>query len=133
MCKLFLTHERSVDLDIEKDLEKVKSSLHELAGAVKESPQYQKYLQCEQALENDGGARQLLEEFNRYQSSLGLDRETAEKARRLEGVIHENRVIRDYIQARKEMAELCQEAESVINEILQFDFGGACVPRGGCC
>ena len=120
-------------MSIEKDLEKVMSSLHELAEAVKKSPPYQNYLRCEQALENDSGARQLLEEYNRYQSSPGLDRETAEKARRLEDVIHENRVIQDYIQARKELAALCQEAESMINDILQFDFGGACAPQGGCC
>ncbi len=120
-------------MGIEKDLEHVKYAIQELVEELMASSQYQDYIRCERILEADQGARQLLEQFNRYQSNPVMDRQSIERAQRIEGVIRENQAIQNYIAARKELTGICQEAESVINQILQFDFGSACAPRSNCC
>lgn len=120
-------------MGIQEDMNRINEPLYQLTEALKQSPQYQEFIRCERALEDDAGARQLLDQFSSLHASSDLDRQKAERAQKLREVIQENQVIQDYIAARKQLAELCQQVESTINQTLQFDFGDACAPRGGCC
>ncbi|GEM_PF-4363647 len=119
-------------MGIQEDMNRINEPLYQLTEALKQSPQYQEFARCERALEDDVGARQLLDQLSSFHSSPDLDREKAERAQRLREVIQENQTIQDYIAARKQLSELCQQVESTINQTLQFNFGEACVPRDCC-
>ena len=120
-------------MSLEEDLVRGRNAAKVLAEEIKRSPQYPEYVEAEEAYSLDEAAQKLMEELMQQRSRAAYDPKASGKAAILEQKARETPVVHRLFLAEEKMAIYCQDIAAEVNKKMQFDFGAACAPRGGCC
>jgi cell fate (sporulation/competence/biofilm development) regulator YlbF (YheA/YmcA/DUF963 family) len=118
-----------------------RSRVEELAGelgeAIAETPEYQRFDETKQAVEDDDEAQEKVQEFEQLRQEFMLARQTGEatqediqKVREAQQELHDLPVMDEYLQAQKELEEKLEAVNKAISEPLAVDFGDQ---ASGCC
>ncbi len=120
-------------MSTKKDLDRGRNAAKILAEEIMKSSQYLEYVEAEEAYSLDQAAQKLTAELAQQRAKAAYDPDAAEKVRILENKVKGNPIVNRLFLAEEEVARLCQDIAGEVNKKMQFDFGAACAPSGGCC
>ncbi|PSP54772.1 regulator [Halobacteriales archaeon QS_1_67_19] len=132
----------SIDTDADADAEAAERSHVEQLGAelgeaIAETPEYQRFEETKEAVENDEEAQERVEEFEQLRQEFMLARQTGEatkediqKVRQAQQELHELPVMDEYLQAQEELEAKLEAVNDAISAQLAVDFGDQ---ASGCC
>ena len=108
------------------------------AAVLAQTPECQALEESDDRLRGDTAAKEALDAFQAKQQELGWQSRlglvsSAEQAelRRLQQAMLAQPAIRAYVDAQERLVLLCQEAASLISEVIGLKFSASCGP--GCC
>lgn len=99
--------------------------------AVLESDEYRNLLQCDEALNNDKEAQDLLRDFRLKQLELrkGFDREVLGELNEMEERLKKNETLSNLESSQRAIADLFKSSNDLISEKIGMSFAQV---RGGC-
>ena len=117
------------------------SHVEELAGqlgeAIAQTPEYQRFEETKEAVEDDDEAQEKVQEFERLRQEFMLARQTGEatqedvrKVQEAQQELHALPVMDEYLQAQEKLEEKMETINETISEPLAVDFGDQ---SSGCC
>ena len=117
------------------------SGVEELAGelgeAIARTPEYRRFEETKQAVEDDDEAQEKVQEFEQLRQEFMLARQTGEatqedvqKVREAQQELHSMPVMDEYLQAQEDLEEKMETVNKAISEPLAVDFGDQ---ASGCC
>ncbi|WP_128478234.1 YlbF family regulator [Halorussus pelagicus] len=131
-----------MSIETEADSETTElSGVEELAGelgeAIAQTPEYRRFEETKQAVEDDDEAQEKVQEFEQLRQEFMLARQTGEatqedvqKVREAQQELHSMPVMDEYLQAQEDLEEKMQTINETISEPLAVDFGDQ---ASGCC
>ncbi|SDM81854.1 Cell fate regulator YlbF, YheA/YmcA/DUF963 family (controls sporulation, competence, biofilm development) [Halogranum gelatinilyticum] len=109
----------------------------ELGNAIAESPEYERFEEARQAVEDDDEAQEKIEEFEQLRQEFMMARQTGQasqdsmrEVQRAQEQLHRLPVMSEYLEAKSELEGRLEAINMAISEPLSVDFGGE---AGGCC
>ncbi|SEO86783.1 Cell fate regulator YlbF, YheA/YmcA/DUF963 family (controls sporulation, competence, biofilm development) [Halogranum amylolyticum] len=109
----------------------------ELGNAIAESPEYERFEEARQAVEDDDEAQAQIQEFEQLRQEFMMARQTGQasqedvkEVQRAQEQLHRLPVMADYLEAQSELQDRLEAVNEAISEPLAVDFGGE---AGGCC
>lgn len=109
----------------------------ELGNAIAESPEYERFEEARQAVEDDDEAQDLIEEFEQLRQEFMVARQTGQasqeslkEVQHAQEKLHRLPVMSEYLEAKSELEGRLEAINEAISEPLAVDFGGE---AGGCC
>ena len=117
------------------------SHVEELAGqlgeAIAQTPEYQRFEETKEAVEDDDEAQEKVQEFEQIRQEFMLARQTGEatqedvqKVQEAQQELHALPVMDEYLQAQEKLEEKMEIINETISEPLAVDFGDQ---SSGCC
>jgi len=117
------------------------SHVEELAGqlgeAIAQTPEYQRFEETKEAVEDDDEAQEKVQEFEQLRQEFMLARQTGEatqedvqKVQEAQQELHALPVMDEYLQAQEKLEEKMEIINETISEPLAVDFGDQ---SSGCC
>jgi cell fate (sporulation/competence/biofilm development) regulator YlbF (YheA/YmcA/DUF963 family) len=117
------------------------SHVEELAGqlgeAIAQTPEYQRFEETKEAVEDDDEAQEKVQEFEQLRQEFMLARQTGEatqedvqKVQEAQQELHALPVMDEYLQAQEKLEEKMETINETISEPLAVDFGDQ---SSGCC
>lgn len=106
--------------------------VNSLGNAILESPEYRNLIQCDEELEKDQEAMDLLHRFRLKQQELqmkGFDRGILDELDKLEMQLKNNETVARLESSQKELAGLFKDSNDLISEKIGQQFAQK---RGGC-
>ena len=99
---------------------------HALARSLKESQVYRKFLEDKEKVEQDPGAREMLQDYQdflktiqeKYMKGEEVSKEEEEKNEKLKKVILLNPLIKDYFEAEHRLGVVLMEIQKIISEAI---------------
>ncbi|WP_137286914.1 YlbF family regulator [Halorussus salinisoli] len=115
--------------------------VEELAGqlgeAIAQTPEYQRFEETKEAVEQNDEAQEKVQEFEQMRQEFMLARQTGEatkedvqKVREAQQELHSMPVMEEYLQAQEALEEKMETVNKAISEPLAVDFGDQ---ASGCC
>jgi cell fate (sporulation/competence/biofilm development) regulator YlbF (YheA/YmcA/DUF963 family) len=108
------------------------------AAVLAQTPEYQALEESDGRLRRDAAAEEARSAFQAKQRELGwqsrfglVSSAEQEELRRLQQAMLAQPAIRAYVDAQERLVLLCQEAASLISEVIGLNFSASCGP--GCC
>lgn len=128
----------SIDSDTPADSEQsIEDLARTLGDAIAELPEYQAFLEKQEAVEADGDTQEKIAEFERvrteYMSARQRGEASKEDLRELQETqqeLHDIPVMREYLQAENDLELRLQALNEYVSDPLDIDFGEK---AGGCC
>jgi len=109
----------------------------ELGAAIAETPEYERFEEAKEAVENDEEAQEAIGEFEEFREEFMLARQTGEatqddlrELQRRQEQLHNIPIMTEFLQAQNELELRLQEINEDISAPLKVDFGQK---AGGCC
>ncbi|WP_115865260.1 YlbF family regulator [Halorussus litoreus] len=109
----------------------------ELGEAITETPEYRRFEETKQAVEEDDEAQQKVQEFEELRQEFMLARQTGEatqediqEVQQAQQELHNLPVMADYLEAQEVLENKLEAVNEAISEPLAVDFGQQ---AGGCC
>ena len=131
-----------MSVDTEADVEAVDQSRveqlgEELGEAITQTPEYRRFEETKQAVEDDEEAQQKVSEFEQLRQEFMLARQTGEatqedvqEVQQAQTELHALPVMEAYLDAQSELEDKLEAVNEAISEPLAVDFGQQ---AGGCC
>ena len=109
----------------------------ELGDAIADSPEYERFEEARQAVEDDDEAQDQIQEFEQLRQEFMMARQTGQasqedvkEVQRAQEKLHRLPVMSEYLEAQSELQDRLEAVNEAISEPLAVDFGGE---AGGCC
>lgn len=109
----------------------------ELGDAIAESPEYERFEEARQAVEDDDEAQAQIEEFEQLRQEFMMARQTGQasqedvkEVQRAQEKLHRLPVMSEFLDAKSELQDRLEAINRAVSEPLAVDFGGE---AGGCC
>lgn len=109
----------------------------ELGDAIAESPEYERFEEARQAVEDDDEAQAQIEEFEQLRQEFMMARQTGQasqedvkEVQHAQEKLHRLPVMSEFLDAKSELQGRLEEINRAVSEPLAVDFGGE---AGGCC
>ena len=114
--------------------EKLKNKLKEFALAIKESKEYNDFLESEKSLQNDENSIALLEEFQKKQKSFSItgDQDILQELADIQQKIRNDKNIKKFEQAQEDILNALKSTDELISDMLGTKFAQK-TGGGGCC
>ncbi|UPV73785.1 YlbF family regulator [Halorussus limi] len=119
------------------ELSRVEELAGELGEALAQTPEYQRFEETKEAVEQDDEAQEKVQEFEQLRQEFMLARQTGEatqediqKVREAQQELHSLPVMDEYLQAQEDLEEKMESVNQAISEPLAVDFGDQ---ASGCC
>ncbi|WP_276301063.1 YlbF family regulator [Halorussus lipolyticus] len=119
------------------ELARVEELAGELGEAIAQTPEYQKFEETKQAVEDDDEAQEKVEEFEQLRQEFMLARQTGEatqedvkKVQQAQQELHSLPVMDEYLQAQEDLEARLEALNDAISEPLAVDFSDQ---SSGCC
>ncbi|WP_435178574.1 YlbF family regulator [Halorussus sp. AFM4] len=130
----------SVETDVDgeaTELSRVEELAGELGEAIAETPEYRRFEETKEAVEQDDEAQEKVQEFEQLRQEFMLARQTGEatqediqKVRQAQQELHSLPVMEEYLQAQEALETKMEAVNDAISEPLAVDFGDQ---ASGCC
>ncbi|MFC4450055.1 YlbF family regulator [Halorussus aquaticus] len=130
----------SVETDVDgepTELSRVEELAGELGEAIAQTPEYQRFEETKEAVEQDDEAQEKVQEFEQLRQEFMLARQTGEatqedvqKVREAQQELHSLPVMDEYLQAQEDLEAKLENVNEVISEPLAVDFSDQ---SSGCC
>jgi cell fate (sporulation/competence/biofilm development) regulator YlbF (YheA/YmcA/DUF963 family) len=128
----------SVDSDTTADTDdSVEDLARKLGDAIAELPEYERFLEKQDAVEADEQTQEKIAEFEEVREQYMLARQRGEATREdlremqeAQQELHEIPVMREYLQAENDLELRLQALNEYVSDPLDIDFGEK---AGGCC
>lgn len=128
----------SVDSDTTADTDdSVEDLARKLGDAIADLPEYERFLEKQEAVEADEQTQEKIAEFEEIREQYMLARQrgeaTREDLRKMQDAqqeLHEVPVMREYLQAENDLELRLQALNEYVSDPLDIDFGEK---AGGCC
>ncbi|WP_435095099.1 halo-CC-star protein HcsL [Halorubrum sp. N11] len=117
--------------DVEANVE---AALREFLDALSESETYQRFVEADEALQEDADAMALLREYQQKQQQLqrgGFDESVMAELKQLQSELSNNETIQRQQAAQNELVELLQRTDDAISDEIGEEFARS--TGGGCC
>lgn len=125
---------------VQSEREVLVNRCKEFANALKDSPEYKRYIQSREVFRNDEKAKELLREYNsamnefNRKSRSGTDvYEDYQTVEILRERIEQNSTLKNYFDAQDRLTNLLRETNSYLTEKLGFNFASLAKPATSCC
>ena len=114
--------------------EKLKNKLKEFAHAIKESKEYNDFLDSEQNLQNDASSMALLEDFQKKQKSFSVtgDQDILQELADIQQKIRNDKNIKKFEKAQEDVLNALKSTDELITDIVGTKFAQE-TGRSGCC
>lgn len=127
--------EDSVGTPVEESVEaNVEAALREFLDSLGESKTYQRFVEADEALQEDDDAMALLREYQRKQQQMqrgGFDESVMAELKQLQTEISNDETIQRQQAAQADLIELLQRTNDVIGDEIGEEFARS--TGGGCC
>jgi cell fate (sporulation/competence/biofilm development) regulator YlbF (YheA/YmcA/DUF963 family) len=121
----------SADEGVEANVE---TALREFLDALGESETYQRFVEADEALQDDAGAMALLREYQRKQQQMqrgGFDESVMAELKQLQTELSNNETIQRQQAAQADLIELLRRTNDAISDTIGEEFARS--TGGGCC
>ncbi|WP_135851180.1 YlbF family regulator [Halorussus salinus] len=119
------------------ELSRVEELAGQLGEAITQTPEYQRFEETKEAVEQDDEAQEKVQEFEQIRQEFMLARQTGEatqedvqKVRETQQELHSLPVMDEYLQAQEALEQKMESLNKAISEPLAVDFGDQ---ASGCC
>ena len=127
--------EGNTSASVEEDVEaNVETALREFLDALGESETYQRFVEADEALQDDAGAMALLREYQRKQQQMqrgGFDESVMAELKQLQTELSNNETIQRQQAAQADLIELLRRTNDAISDTIGEEFARS--TGGGCC
>lgn len=110
---------------------KVYDQAHALAKAIKESEEYKNYQEAKTKLEEEEKAKEMMMEFRKFQyevqmeqigsESKEVDREKADKLKKMYEAINMNTIIKDYLAAEYKFGKMVADVSKILGDAIGLE------------
>lgn len=104
---------------------------HALAKSIKESDEYKQYQEAKKKLEEEEKAKEMLMEFRKFQydvqmeqiasESKEVDREKADKLKKMYETINMNTIIKDYLAAEYRFGKMVADVSKILGDAIGLE------------
>lgn len=112
----------------------VEAALREFLAVLGESETYRRFVEADEALQEDDDAMALLREYQRKQQQLqrgGFDQSVMAELKQLQAEMSNDETIQRHQAAQSDLVDLLQRTNDVISEAIGEEFARS--TGGGCC
>lgn len=122
-----------VGTQVETKQEAVQRAARDFAAALAATPQFATFERAAEALEKDGRANQIINEYQQLRHSLymmtmlgAVSPEDQADLDALTEALRTNETVTAYSQSQAELVLICQEAGSLLSQRIDINFAAAC-------
>ncbi|MCG1006450.1 halo-CC-star protein HcsL [Halorubrum lacusprofundi] len=127
--------EGNTSASVEEDVEaNVETALREFLDALGESETYRRFVEADEALQDDSDAMALLREYQRKQQQMqrgGFDESVMAELKQLQTELSSNETIQRQQAAQTELVEVLQRTNDAVSDEIDEEFARS--TGGGCC